>query len=106
MLNEASHLDPKAINNWLDLNNETHLRAFRSVLEGKFWPIGFLPDDVVFPTCWINLIQSKIVNRWLDEQLKLFEDNRKPCNHVCPTCGIFAENHDTSPHCTLCGKGI
>jgi hypothetical protein len=69
MLNEASPLDPKAINNWLDLDREDHLKALQSVQEGKFWPVGFIPDDVVFPTCWLQLIHNKIVTRWLDEQL-------------------------------------
>jgi hypothetical protein len=53
----------------LNLENETHLKALKSVLEGKFWPEGFIPDDVVFPTCWLQVIQGKIADRWVGEQL-------------------------------------
>lgn len=86
MLNDASPLDPKAINNWLDLDNVEHLKAFKQVQDGKFWPVGFVPADVVFPTCWVNLIQGKIVDRWLDEQLNL--KSKEMCAKVgCELCG-------------------
>lgn len=107
MLNTASHLDPKAINNWLDLSNLEHLKALKQVLGGKFWPEGFIPDDVVFPTCWISIICNNLACKAVDEKLAQAEQDAKPCDHQCPNCHNDAiRSSGGPPVCTLCNQEV
>lgn len=105
MFNEASPLDPKSVNNWLDLDNLEHIKAFKQVTDGKFWPEGFIADEIKFPSLWQMLIANKITERWLKRQIEELEAAKKPCEHVCPTCNQGTVANSTSPHCLICDNG-
>lgn len=54
---------------WFDPENLEHLRAYRHLQNFGSWPKGFLPDDIEIPVLWSTMIESKIVDFFIDEML-------------------------------------
>jgi hypothetical protein len=57
----------RSIVNFFDPYCIEHLKAFDVMQKTGFWPKGFVPEDVEFPTLWHVSIAAKIVDAWMDQ---------------------------------------
>ena len=50
---------------FFDPHNFDHLRAYRTLENTGNWPVGFIPDHVVFPPHWQFLLRAKMAREWV-----------------------------------------
>ena len=62
--------DKTPFDQWFDINNKEHLRAYGHCIEHNEWPKHFLPADVEFLE-WSSLakVDKNIVKAWITAKL-------------------------------------
>jgi len=88
------------INEWFDVKNIEHVKAYHRLQNRGIWPNGFMPNDIVFDQGWQIVLMHKFANAYIEEKLEfliLYRDG-EPCIH--PGCLI---RHVTTP-CEVCGR--
>ncbi len=69
MFNDVQHDDPLNVINWFNPHDLDHLKAFRHLCRTGMWPVGFIPDEVKFPTLWHTSISCKLAELYVDNEL-------------------------------------
>jgi hypothetical protein len=59
------------INEFFDVNNKDHLRAYRHVYDTGSWPEGFIPEGTTFRNLWHIELAGRLANEYV--KLKLAE---------------------------------
>jgi len=54
---------------WFDVNNMEHLRAYRELARTGFWPVDFIPENVVLSGAWIVGLTSLLASAYVDSKL-------------------------------------
>ena len=59
---------------FIDLDNDDHLRAINVWHITGFWPEGFIPKGIIFQPSWQFVIHSQMAGRWLDSQMQRIDE--------------------------------
>jgi hypothetical protein len=49
------------IEEWFDIYNPDHLRAYRHLETTGMWPEGFIPENIKFSNIWQSALMRKFV---------------------------------------------
>jgi len=53
-------------NDWFDVSNISHVRAFEQMqIHGK-WPEGSLPEDIRFRDGWMGIALTQLADAYID----------------------------------------
>jgi hypothetical protein len=59
--------DPTPFNEWFDISNRDHLKAYKHLLDEGEWPKHFIPADVQMEQPnWQQLLDHRIVKRYIE----------------------------------------
>lgn len=58
------------INEWFDIENIEHIKAYNYLRGHGNWPEGFIPEGTVFNPAWNIIITHNLANAYVDEKLK------------------------------------
>lgn len=61
------------IDDWFDINNLEHLRAFEHLTKVGSWPIDFLPDDIELDPMVSIVIFQALGMEYLDLKIEALE---------------------------------
>ena len=88
------------INEWFDIGNIEHIKAYYQLQKCGTWSNGFIPDNVSFDQGWQIVLMHKFANAYIEEKISsqiLYKDG-EPCEHrgcrghtmhPCEVCGRF-----------------
>ncbi len=71
---------------WFDPTNLSHLRAYDKLQRTGTWPVGFLPENILFPMAWLSSIAFKITELYVSDILERNERQR-----TCPYRGTAGQ---------------
>lgn len=87
------------INEWFDIENIEHIKAYYHLQNRGIWPKDFIPNKIIFDQGWQIVLMHKFASAHIAEKLEsliLYKDG-EPCAH--PGC----LGHVTHP-CEVCGR--
>ncbi len=58
------------LNDWFDVTNLIHLKAYKHLMDKGTWPKGFIPDNVERPSGWQVALMNKLSNAFIEIKLK------------------------------------
>ena len=61
------------IEEWFDVRNPSHIRAFKELRDTGAWPPGFIPADVTLSHGWHSLLCANMADAWIEEQMAQIE---------------------------------
>lgn len=53
-------------NEWFDVTNMKHIRAFEEMLVNGQWPKGFIPDDIEFREGWLGIAMTQLADAYIE----------------------------------------
>lgn len=54
---------------WFDPDNIEHLKAYAELERTGIWPVGFIPEDIKFPTSWHMMLNSILASKYVELRL-------------------------------------
>ena len=102
------------IDEFFDVFDREHLRAYDHLVRTGQWPEGFIPEGTTFPNLWTVLIANQMAAAWIVHFEMTEACERAACSR-CPWClsprvdyaePDFVEGGgiEQKSHCTECGK--
>jgi len=58
------------IEDWFDVNDRTHLEAFKHLRDTGFWPKDFISNEIQLHPNWQIALVAKMANEWLEYKLE------------------------------------
>lgn len=86
------------INEWFDIENMEHIRAYYFLQKRGVWPRKFTPDNITFNQGWQIVLMHRFASAYIDDKIAsitLYRDG-EPC--INPKC-----KRVTLP-CEACGR--
>jgi len=87
------------INEWFNIKNIKHIKAYYYLQKRGIWPRKFIPDDIIFDQGWQIVLMHKFASAYIDEKIApiiLYKDG-EPCTH------LGCSGHTKHP-CEVCGR--
>lgn len=53
-------------NEWFDVADIEHIRAFEKLQINGQWPEGFIPDDIVFKEGWLGIAMAQLAGAYIE----------------------------------------
>jgi len=53
-------------NDWFDIREPDHIRAFTYLQKHGLWPIGFIPENISFNSSWYLTLTERMAKRYAE----------------------------------------